>query len=111
MSLLKKLLEKIIKQQLEQQINNIRPLSSSQHGFQICRSTLSNLLTSDSFLTDLINKNQPFDIISFDFKRAFNKVLHTCSYRSIKRSTSKLYIIAMDYKFCNRSISVRSPKQ
>ena len=75
-SCLGKLLEKIVKQQLEQQINNIHPLPSSQHGFRVGCSMLSNLLACDSFLADLVHKNELFGIIGFNFKHAFDKVSH-----------------------------------
>ena len=83
-SCLGKLLEKIVKQQLEEQINNIRPLSSSQHGFRVGRSTLTNLLACDPFLADLVNKNEPFDINSFDFKSAFDKVPHALPMEALR---------------------------
>ena len=39
-----KLLEKIVKEQIQQQIAAVRPISSLQHGFSADRSTLTNLL-------------------------------------------------------------------
>ena len=71
-----KVLEKIVKEQLQQQIEKVYPLSSCQHGFRAGRSTVSNLLSCDSVIADLINDRKPYDIISFDFQRAFDKVPH-----------------------------------
>lgn len=71
-----KLLEKIIKTQLESQIDKVAQLSSNQYGFRAGRSTVSNLLSFDSVIAEYINNNESFDIITFDFKRAFDKVPH-----------------------------------
>ena len=70
------MLEKIVKEQLQQLIEKVCPLSSCQHGFRAGRSTVSNLLSSDSVIADLINDRKPYDIISFGFQRAFDKVPH-----------------------------------
>ena len=49
-------------------------LSEQQHGFLKTRSTLSNLLSGYNFVYKTINQNQPVDMISFDFLKAFDKV-------------------------------------
>ena len=77
MSLLWEITRKKVKLQLEQQINKNRPLYSSQHKFRLGRSMLSNFLAYDSFLADLFIRNEPFGIISFDFKCA--SIIHHCN--------------------------------
>ena len=65
------IIEKILEFSLS---NNL--ISRHQNGFIPNRSTLTNLLELDSILANWDNKNQPYDIISFDFSRAFDKVPH-----------------------------------
>jgi hypothetical protein len=71
-----KLLEKIIKDQLQMHLDVTFPLSRSQHGFCFGRSTTTNLLACDNVIADYVNKSKPYDIISFDFRRAFDRVPH-----------------------------------
>jgi hypothetical protein len=78
-----KLLEKVVVEQLTKQINNVRPLSRSQYGFRSGRSTVGNLLACDAVITNYVDKGAPYDIISFDFKRAFDKVPHHLLLRSL----------------------------
>lgn len=71
-----KLLETIVKKQLERHVDMHAPLSSTQHGFRAGRSTTSNLLACDARIADLVNQSKPYDIITFDFRRAFDRVPH-----------------------------------
>ena len=62
---------------------------SSQHGFTAGRSTLTNLLTADAHAANIISLNHSYNIVSFDFIKAFDKtshqyVLKTLSELSIK---------------------------
>ena len=79
-----KLLEKIVKEQVQQQIAAVRPLSSLQHGFGASRSTLTNLLTCDSLIANLVNAHKSYDIITFDFQRIFDKVPHHLLLEALK---------------------------
>ena len=69
-----KLLEEIAEEQIQQQIAAERPLSSPQHGFSAGRSALTNLLACDFLITNFVNAQQSYDISTFDFQRAFDKV-------------------------------------
>ena len=51
-------------------------LHGAQHGFTHKRSTLTYLLVCDANVATLLFNKHPFDIISFDFVKAFNKVPH-----------------------------------
>ena len=51
-------------------------LSNVQHGFVLGKSTITNVLSSDAVIASTILKEHAYDIISFDFKSAFDKVPH-----------------------------------
>ena len=53
-----------------------KPLFNLQHGFFNERSTVTNLLCAESIIADAINSEEPYDIISFDFSHAFDRVPH-----------------------------------
>jgi hypothetical protein len=69
-------LERLVQEQLVQHISAVYPLSNSQHGFICGRSTTTNLLSCDAVIADYVNRNEPYDVISFDFQNAFDKVPH-----------------------------------
>ncbi len=71
-----KLLESIVKSAASMHLANTTLLTTSQHGFQPKRSTVTNLLSAESFLANAINNNHPVDMILLDFSRAFDKVPH-----------------------------------
>ena len=52
--------------------NNL--LSSVQHGFRAGRSTITSLLATDKYIADWVNGSIPFDIVSFDMSKAFDRV-------------------------------------
>ena len=68
-----KLLEKIAHLQLSNCLHINKLLYPSQHGFVSQRSSVTNLLVFDSFITNAASVRHPFDIVSFDFKKAFDK--------------------------------------
>ena len=47
-----------------------------QHGFRPKRSTVTNLLSSESYIKNAIYNDIPVDMILLDFSRAFDKVPH-----------------------------------
>jgi ribonuclease P/MRP protein subunit RPP40 len=71
-----KLLEKVVAEQLVKHIGVVKPLSVCQFGFQRGRSTVANLLACDASLIRYLDEGKSFDIFSFDFQRAFDKVPH-----------------------------------
>ena len=68
------MLERLIKEKLLKFSLPNNLISRRQRGFIPNRSTLTNLPELDRILADWDNKSQPYDIISFDFSQAFDKV-------------------------------------
>ena len=75
-SSLGKILEKVINAQLKSFLNQFGNLHKSQHGFSAGRSTITNLLASDAYISQILSRNHSYDIITFDFRKAFEKVPH-----------------------------------
>ena len=48
-------------------------LNQSQHGFTSGRSTVKNMLHFDATIAAILSKNHAYDVISVDFKKAFDK--------------------------------------
>ena len=71
-----KILERIVHTQLIKYIDDNQFLCSRQHGFISGRSTLNNLLDSEAKICDIINSRHPYEILSFDFAKAFDKASH-----------------------------------
>ena len=84
-SCLGKVLEVIVKNQLQNHIDATYPLSSVQHGFQKGLSTLTNLLSCEATIAKYMNGRSAFDVITFDFKRAFDKVPHSLLIESLSQ--------------------------
>jgi hypothetical protein len=76
-SCLGKLLERVMHSQLTSYINSSKLLSQSQHGFMVGKSTITNLLSCDAAMADVLQLRHAFDIVSFDFKAAFDKAPHS----------------------------------
>ena len=70
-----KILEKVVYNQLSVFINSNALLSTKQHGFVAGRSTLTNLLQSEVTIRDFQLRRHPYDVIAFDFEKAFDKLL------------------------------------
>lgn len=71
-----KLLERIVHDQLVRYIGENNLLYGSQHGFRAGRSTMTNLLDCEAKIAEIISDGHPYDIISFDFAKAFDKAPH-----------------------------------
>jgi predicted nucleic acid-binding protein len=44
---------------------------------------VTNLLTCDALIAEYVNKGECYDIVTFDFQRAFDKVPHQRLIRSL----------------------------
>lgn len=75
-SIIGKILETIIRDQIVQflEINSL--IKNSQHGFRNRRSCLTNLLEFFKDVFEHVDAGHPYDVIYFDFKKAFDKVPH-----------------------------------
>jgi hypothetical protein len=71
-----KLLERIVYAQFAPFISDNELLCNKQHGFISGRSTLTNLLICDATIAQIVSQRHPYDILSFDFAKAFDKAPH-----------------------------------
>ena len=58
-------------------IASVCPLSRKQHGFCARRSMVTNLLEFDNIIGSWENNRLPYDVVTIDFCRAFDKVPHS----------------------------------
>ena len=68
-------------------------LCERQHGFASGKSTLTNALTCDKTRADTILKGHAVNLLSFDFKSAFDKA----PYSSIKKQTYNISAFCSSY--------------
>jgi hypothetical protein len=81
-----KILEKIVTSQLRAHLGSHvshHLLHPAQHGFTSGRSTQTNLLSADACIAALVSANHAFDIIYFDFAKAFDKAPHHAVLRAL----------------------------
>lgn len=76
-SCIRKIFEKIANTQITEYLYNNDLLHASQHGFRPRRSTLTNLLVTDKAIADICMAGHAYDVISFDFRKAFYKAPHS----------------------------------
>ena len=69
-----KLFERLIKTAICQHLEDNDLLTSAQHGFRAGRSCTTNLLEFLEKVTSSIDEGIPYDIIYYDFSKAFDKV-------------------------------------
>ena len=74
MSVICKLLERLIKDHMLDFLVRHKLLNSSQHGFLKARSSLTNMLCLLEEITKWLDEGSPVDIIYLDFQKAFEKV-------------------------------------
>ena len=75
-SVICKLMEKIIKDELMQYLNKNNLISKQQHGFVYNKACNTNLLETMDTLTKLLDDKESFDMLLLDFAKAFDKVAH-----------------------------------
>ena len=74
-SVVGKVLETLIKDQMRNHLNKYKLIRGSQHGFTKGSSCLTNLLELDA-VSDCVDEGKAVDIVYLDFKKAFDKVPH-----------------------------------
>ena len=73
-SLVCKIMESILRDNITEHLLSNKLISSSQHGFMKSKSCLTNLLEFLETLTSLHDEGYPSDLIFLDFSKAFDKV-------------------------------------
>ena len=71
-----KILERVVQTQLTSYIYDSELLCNKQHGFTVGRSTLTNLLNCDAAIANIMLAGHSYDLLSFNFMKAFDKVPH-----------------------------------
>ncbi len=59
-----------VRPQLLELVDSLDPLCSTQQGFQKSKSVITNLLVTKKYIAEAYNKEESFDSILIDFKRA-----------------------------------------
>lgn len=75
-SILGKILESIVKDNIMLHLHKYSLINNSQHGFTNGRSCLTNLLDFMEVVTKELDDDNPVDIVYLDFCKAFDKVPH-----------------------------------
>lgn len=75
LSIIGKVFERIIYDQVYAAIKN--SLNSKQHGFCKGRSTVSNLVLLNDFLTDSMDNGMQVDVVYTDYSKAFDRISHS----------------------------------
>jgi Reverse transcriptase (RNA-dependent DNA polymerase)/Endonuclease-reverse transcriptase len=73
-SIIGKILESIVKDNLVKHLESHGLIRNSQHGFRQGRSCLTNLLDFMEVVTQHLDDGQPVDLVYLDFAKAFDKV-------------------------------------
>jgi len=72
-SIVCKVFECIVREDIIKNLTSNNLLSNSQHGFLPKRSCTTQLLAAMEYWTNKIHQGQPVDVLYFDFKKAFDK--------------------------------------
>ena len=79
-----KILERIIKQEIVNHLENNNILNKNQHGFRNRRSCITQLLEVIDIWNNIYDQGIPWDTIYMDFAKAFDKVPHKRLIHKIK---------------------------
>ena len=71
-SVVGKVLETLIKDQMRNHLNKYKLIKGRQHGFTKGSFCLTNLLEFDEAVSDWVDEGKAVDIVYRDFKRAFD---------------------------------------
>ena len=75
-SVVGKMLESIIKDEMVAYLDGSNRIRPSQHGFTKGKSCLTNLLEFFESVTRMLDEGKPVDVVYLDFQKAFDKVPH-----------------------------------
>lgn len=76
-SLICKILEKLIRKEIETQLDLLGHRFAQQHGFVRRRNTFTNLITTYGQINSWIRDGESVDMIFYDFSKAFDKMVHS----------------------------------
>ena len=83
-SIVCKILESVIKDEVVKHLDRFKLIKDSQHGFTKGRSCLTNLLEFFEEVTSILDGGKPVDVIYLDFAKAFDKVPHSRLIRKLQ---------------------------
>lgn len=83
-SVVGKLLESIVKENVVQHLDKFNLINSSQHGFTTGRSCLTNLLDFLENATKELDEEKALDLVYLDFAKAFDKVPYCRLFKKIE---------------------------
>lgn len=75
-SIMSKLMESILKDEICNFLEMNEALANFQYGFRKARFVNTNLLNYLDKVTELLDQGKPVDVVYFDFAKAFDKVPH-----------------------------------
>ncbi|XP_078083661.1 uncharacterized protein LOC144503028 [Mustelus asterias] len=75
-SVVGKMLESIIKEEITEHLNKNGSIKQTQHGLMKGKSCLTNLLDFYEDVTSAVDRGEPVDVVFLDFQKAFDKVPH-----------------------------------
>ena len=75
-SVVGKMLESIIKEEIARHLDINCPIGKMQHAFMKGRSYLTNLVEFFENITCVVDNGEPVDVMYLDFQKAFDKVPH-----------------------------------
>ena len=75
-SIVCKILERIIVEELVKHLKRNNLQNKEQHGFTMKKSTVTNLIEALNIWSEALSHNLPVDIIYLDYEKAFDKVPH-----------------------------------
>ena len=76
LSVLIKLMEKLIREEMSTHLISQNLLSANQHGFVKGKSCATNLIETIDLVSEALNRGFTASIVFFDFLKAFDRVSH-----------------------------------
>ena len=102
-----KVFERIVCEHLTEYLESNSILTPNQFGFRSSRSTMDQLLLVYDFVSSQVDKGRVVDVILFDFKKAFDVVVHSILISKLKCIGIQGNILQCIHSFLsNRSMSV-----
>ena len=102
-----KVFERIVCEHLSEYLESNSILSPHQFGFRSSRSTMDQLLLVYDFVSKHVDKGSAVDVILFDFKKAFDVVVHSVLVSKLKCLGVQGKILQCIHSFLsNRTMSV-----